>query len=207
MELNELRQMWNRQATYEPAPLSPQHVAHLVAGKSASVITRMRRNAWWEVGSVVYMIIALPFGISYFDNQFIKGYLLVFELLSVAFLYYYYRKLKLLRQMDQIEHDVRGHLQTLILGLRGLLALYMRLSLWLTLVALVAVTAYHTYQFILNYDGATLLVGLGGLLLIMAFAGIVAYRLVFQFTTWYLHKLYGQHLDRLEGYLQELQAE
>lgn len=207
MELNELRQMWNRQTTAEPAPLSEQSVARIVARKSDSEVTRLRRNAWWEVGSIVYVIIALPFGIDYFDNQFIKGYLLTFELLSVAFLYYYYRKFKLLRRMDHVDKDVRGHLQTLITGLRGLLAIYLRLSLWVTIAALIATTSYQAFRLTLKYDGGKLVWGIGSMMVIMFLTGAILYWLMIKFTKWYLHKLYGQHLDRLEGYLHELQAE
>ncbi|QIL77268.1 hypothetical protein [Hymenobacter sp. HDW8] len=207
MELNELRQMWNRQTTAEPAPLSEQSVARIVARKSDSVVTRLRRNAWWEVGSIVYVIIALPFGIDYFDNQFIKGYLLTFELLSVAFLYYYYRKFKLLSRMDHVDKDVRGHLQALITGLRGLLAIYLRLSLWVTIAALIATTSYQAFRLTLKYDGGKLVWGIGSMMVIMFLTGAILYWLMIKFTKWYLHKLYGQHLDRLEGYLHELQAE
>lgn len=209
MELNELRHMWNRQATDEPAPLTEQKVARMVASKSKSIITRLRRNAWWEVGSVVYVIIALPFGINYVDSQFLKGYLLVFELLSVAFLYYYYRKFRLLRQMDQVEKDVREHLQTLILGFRELLTIYLRLTLWVTVIALIAVTAHNAFGLTLKHDGGKLSWSwsIGLMVLVMFFAGSILYWLMLKFTKWYLQKLYGQHLDRLESYLQELQAE
>ncbi|GAB2473835.1 hypothetical protein GCM10011375_25300 [Hymenobacter qilianensis] len=207
MELNELRQMWNRHATDEPTPLSAHSVARMVARKSDSVVTRLRRNAWWEVGSIVYVIIALPFGIDYFNNQFIKGYLLTFELLSVAFLYYYYRKFKLLRRMDHVDKDVRGHLQTLILGLRGLLTIYLRLSLWVTIAAIIATTSYRAYRLTLKYDGGELFWSIGLTVIIMFLTGTVLYWLMIKFTKWYLQKLYGQHLDRLEGYLHELQAE
>jgi hypothetical protein len=207
MELNELRELWSRQTTDEPAPLSGQNVAHMVARKSGGVITRLRRNAWWEVGSIVYVIIALPFGIKYFNDQFLKGYLLAFELLSVAFLYYYYRKFKLLRRMGQVEKDVRGHLQTLILGLRGLLAIYLRLTVWVTIVALAAVTADRAFRLTMKYDGGKLFESIGLLLLVMFFVGSILYWLMLKFTRWYLQKLYGQHLDRLEGYLKELQVD
>jgi hypothetical protein len=179
----------------------------MVARKSGGVITRLRRNAWWEVGCIVYVIIALPFGIRYFNDQFMKGYLLVFEVLSVAFLYYYYRKFKLLRRMDQVEKDVRGHLEALIAGLRGLLTIYLRLTLWVTIVALVAVTFNRAFRLSLKYDGEKLFSSIGVMLLIMFFAGAILYWLMLKFTKWYLHKLYGQHLDRLENYLHELQGE
>jgi hypothetical protein len=206
MELNELRQLWSHQAKDELAPLSEQGVARMVARKSDSVVTKLRRNAWWEVGFQASVILSLPFLIYYAANAFIRWYLIAFEVFSLAFCYYYYCTFRLLRRMEDVETDLRGHLQALISGLRGLLALYLRLTLWVAAIVSVVLTSYRAYKLSQKYGGEELLLHLGLLIIIVLFAGAILYVALAKFTKWYLQKLYGQHLDRLESYLKELQA-
>jgi len=207
MELNELRQLWNRQATDEPAPLSEQGIARMVARKSDNVVTRLRRNAWWEVRFQVVVILSLPFAIYYATNQFIRWYLIFFEIFSVAFCYYYYYTFMLLRRMEHVEKGLQEHLQALISGLRNLLAIYLRLTICVGAITLVATTSYRAYKLNRKYGGEELITQLGLLIIIMLIVGAILYLVIVRLTKWYLQRIYGQHLDRLEGYLHELQAE
>ena len=211
MELDEFRRRW--QQTPPTADLTETSLKQLLKHRSTSLVEKMRRNARLEAGLTVLVIMLLPAYIVYTDIvyadklplQLWGKFMLV---LAVGMLYYYYLKLGLLQRMAHAETQVRQHLSQLCAGLRQLLRFYYRLTLatgpFVLLMGLCfAVSKEYAHSrltpgYVVDWEAlgimaAVMLVG-GALLQVGTVYG----------TRWYLQRLYGQHLDRLEASLREL---
>lgn len=203
MELDDLRRQWQQpEILAQPLP----DVVALLNHRSANLADKMRRNALLEASLTVLLVVAVPF-VPLHPSPGTPLPLLVamrvlLVLLLLALVYYYYQMLRLLRRLVQPEVQVRTHLAALCVGLRQLLRFYYRLSLF-TVPAVVALMigfqmgrelAHKTHHWgkLGIFAGSLLLLGM--LLQVAMVYG----------TRWWVQRLYGQHLDRLEGQLREL---
>jgi hypothetical protein len=166
----------------------------------------MRRNAWFETVFTALVAAALPFYIAFRDSAFHRMYGVAMLLLSVIMLYYFYRQLQLLGRMARAEVHVRAHLLELSAGLRKLLRFYYRLTLATTPLAMLLVLGFFTGKELARTGDFR-----WGLMATVAaaflmFGAVLQVGMVYG-TRWYLQRLYGQHLDRLEASLRELSEE
>jgi hypothetical protein len=121
-------------------------------------------------------------------------------LLALVCIFYFHRKLGLLRRMSDPASDLRAHLLRLTTGLRSLIRFYYRLTLaMIPLVCLLmgVMTLTSTTKAVTP----TKIWVIGALLAVLC---VVLYLPTAHTTKRYLHWLYGQHLDRLENQLREL---
>jgi hypothetical protein len=205
MELDDLRRQW-QQPESAPPPVSTLELGNLLAQRSTGLIEKMRRNAWFETVFTALVAAALPFYIAFRSSAFHRMYGVAMLLLAVIMLYYFYRQLQLLGRMARAEVHVRAHLVELSAGLRKLLRFYYRLTLATTPLALLLVLGFFTgkelartgdFRWGLMASMAATFLVLGAVLQVGMVYG----------TRWYLQRLYGQHLDRLEASLHELREE
>ena len=202
MELDDLRRRW-QQPDPAPSPLDPAVLNRLLAQRSDGLIEKMRRNARLEMAFSALMAVAAPVLLRFADTFLLRVQWVSLFLLALVMLGYYVRKLKLLRQLTQPDADVRAHLQRLAAGLRRLLRFNYRLTVAVAPAALLVVYEVVVSQEMTKPGGfrTGLMLVLGGVLLI---SGLVLTWAVKRFARWYLQRLYGQHLDRLEASLREL---
>ena len=196
MELDDLRGQWRQ------APVPPTDLARLLGKAPLGLIDRMRRNVWAE-------IIAAPFAallplLVLSDATFRWLYLGVMAVLTGIMAVYYGRQLRLLRQMEQAETSIKGHLQVLCAGLRQLLHFYYRLTIWTGPTTLLLVLGYYLGKELRRPTGPHWL-AMGIVTGVVLVLGVAFQFGIIRFTHWYLQRLYGQHLDRLEGQLRELE--
>ena len=205
MELDDLRQRWQQAAPTEAPFLQKPAFDEQLARQYQSPIAKMRRNAWLEIG-VVLVCLAGSIGAAVATND---SYYLVMAtwiaLICLASGFYFRRKLAVLRNLGEAgSGTVREHIRQQLDSLRSLVRLYYRATLWsvpLSLgIALIAV-AIRLGQ---PLHGPKAWIGLsilGGFFLVF---GAVVFFSTRQLTQVWLQKLYGQHLDRLESSLREL---
>ncbi|MCB2379747.1 hypothetical protein LGH70_19280 [Hymenobacter sp. BT635] len=205
MELDDLRRHW-QQPEPQPTALPEPALQELLSRQSGSLVASMRRNARAELTFTVLVMLGLGYFLLQPQKGFYQMYAVFMLLLSVATLYYFYRKLRLLRQMDCVEDNVQGHLQHLTASLRQLLAFYYRLTLLSGPLALLLLLGYDVGRelarpeaFRWNLMGlkAAAFLVFGAVLQVVAVYG----------TRWYMQRLYGQHLDRLEAASRDLEEE
>lgn len=204
MELDDLRRQWHQPEPMAPAALTASQLHALLARQRGGLVAKMRRNVHWDTGlavaiSLLALAAVLP-GAGTAPTLLFAG---VLALLVLLILYFYYRMLAVLRQMDETTGSVRSHLLLLGTGLRRLLRFYYYLSL-----AAAPLMLCLLYGFVVgrelaragNFRGS-LLLGVGTALLVL---GAVLQVAVVRGSRWWVHRLYGQHLDRLEANLREL---
>ena len=203
MELDDLRRQWQQPET-TPPPVSSAELGAMLAHRAGGLVEKMRRNTWYETIFTLAMVAAVPFYAWCNWGEAMSMLLAATMLLiSVLLLVNYYRQLQLLRRMEQAEAQVRMHLATLCAGLRQQLNFYYRLTIATAPYVMVMLLSFHIgkelahpgafhWKFILGLTASYVVLG-----------AIVQVAMVYS-TRWYLQRLYGQHLDRLEVSLREL---
>ncbi|MVN79012.1 hypothetical protein GO988_21995 [Hymenobacter sp. HMF4947] len=203
MELDDLRRQWQQpQSAPTPTPLTSAELTQLVARQSGSIVEQLRRNARIELAvnySLLVASLALAALASVLWVRLFGGLL---ALVALVCIYYFYRKLSVLRSMDDPAGDLRAHLVRITGGLRTLIRFYYRLTLAMIPVTSVLLGALALLGLLGNFTPTPS--RLAWLLILLVGQAAVLYWPASRGTTWYLQRLYGQHLDRLERQLQEL---
>ncbi|MCI1188928.1 hypothetical protein MON38_16010 [Hymenobacter sp. DH14] len=176
----------------------------MLAHNAGGLVEKMRRNTWYEVVFTLGIVVVVPF---YAWHSWGKAMELMLAasmlLVSSILLINYYQQLQLLRRMGQPDIQVRAHLVALCAGLRQRLRFYYRFTLATLPYMLLMLWAFHVgkelahpgafhWKFILVLAAAYVVLG-----------AIVQVAIIY-LTRWYLQRLYGQHLDRFEANLREL---
>ena len=205
MELDDLRRHWQQAEPAGVPPVNAAQLNRLLKGHSDGLVEKMRRSTWFEIAGSLLLMLVAPLLLLRVGSGLIifRAYTVLLEVLAIGLLYHYYKQMGLLQRMTQADTAVRTHLGALCEGLRQLLRFYYRitlatlpLTLLLNLGYVVGRELAHTGSFrwaLVGFMG-------GGMLLAVGLAQLA----VAPITRWYLQRLYGQHLDRLEASLREL---
>ena len=204
MELDDLRRQWQQP---QPPGAAFDHVQlEALLKKRPGLVEKMRRNARVEMALTAGLLAAVCWYCFRAEKliEIVGGYFLL--LLGLGQLYYYYHKLGVLRRMATVEGHVRNHLHKLCTEMRGLLRFFYRVTLAAGPLGLFLGFCYGFGKQLARPDGVRLayLFWEGGALLV--FGALLQVAVVYG-TRWYLQRLYGQHLDRLEASLRELSDE
>lgn len=203
MEIEDLKDIWKKHS--EAFKLKDEtELASMLKGKSTSIVTRLKRNVWFELsftflGGIGLLAYALTLPGSYFKWTSVS-ILAIFGLYT----FYYFKKLRLLNRFDPGNENIKNNIERLIHDLHGYLKFYKRsysilYPVFFFLGLLFAAFEYGAEAFfdkLIRPEVFMILVP-GAVLFFVGSAWL---------TTWYLKKLYGNHLEKLEGLLKELQT-
>ncbi|HEU5145991.1 MAG TPA: hypothetical protein VFT90_04715 [Chryseosolibacter sp.] len=202
MEIEDLKDIWKKQsAGFKPK--DERELADMLKGRSTSIVTRLKRNVWFELiftclgglALLIYALTSLTGSLKWTSISII----VLFAMYSL----YYIKKLRLLNAFETGNDDLKSNLKRLIENLRGYLKFYKR-----------SYSVLYPAYFVLGLSFTAIEHGASGFLQRMAQPEILITLLLgailfFIFstwlTTWYLNKLYGNHLKKLESLLEELQ--
>jgi len=202
MELDDLRQRWQEPTAPEPTGFNSNVLAQLLARRPTGIVDVLRRNTKKEaVQTVVAVVLAVALILRL--NYSTSGKLVASVLLGAMLgqLYYYYYKLKMLHQLNEaLTQNLRASLHQQLASLRALVHRYRLASLVALPVGLVMGELLVIDKLANTHPLSHSLLAMGILLLV----GGVLYWPAAWFVNWYVQRLYGQHLDRLESILREL---
>ncbi|WBA41996.1 hypothetical protein [Hymenobacter canadensis] len=205
MELDDFRRQWKQPVAADfPADLlDADALTQLLARGPSNPVSKMQRNARVEMALTAGLML-LPFAAMRLNKPVTVFWAVLMLLLGAGQLYYYYYKLGVLRRMATVEGNVRDHLRKLCLELRRLLRFLYRVTLVTGPVTLALLFGSEVYQEMGRPGGArvALLAIVAGVLVVLGFLLQLA---LIRGTRLYLQRLYGQHLDRLEASLRELE--
>jgi hypothetical protein len=203
LELDDLRRQWQQPETTLP-PVSPAELGGILSHHTGGLVEKMRRNTWYEVVFTLLIVAVVPF---YAGRSWGKALELMLAasmlLVSAILLVNYYRQLQLLRRMGQPDIQVRAHLVALCAGLRQRLRFYYRLTVGTVPYMLLLLWAFHLGKELAR-PGAFNWKFIGLLAAAYVVLGAVVQVIIVYATRWYLQRIYGRHLDRLEASLHEL---
>ena len=202
MELEELRNIW-KNSEPEFQPKDEEEIALMLKGRSMSIIDKLKRNVWIELLFTVAVSILLLIYASTLETGALKWTSISLLLLFIVYSFYYIKKLTLLNRFSGVNENIRDNIAMLIKNLTDYLKFYKRsyailYPIYFCLGILFSVLERGTEKYIEFLSRPT------NLLFHLAIA------LLFFFTStwlasWYLRKLYGNHLDKLKDLLNELQ--
>lgn len=211
MELESLKYIWQQQETPPAREPDREEWRALLQKKSEGPVSRMRRNLRKE--AIVLFLSYMPVILLYwfdFDRRLTAISWTYVGLLAV-FGIYFYSKDRLLRKMLCVSCEVRSNLQRQVTALKKLVRIY----LWFgtLMVPAVFIFMYRLIHREYPTKGVRLFYGSGhhpywwaNSTLWLVLLGVFTIGLYF-LNTWYVNRLYGQHIKKLQDLLQEMDAE
>jgi hypothetical protein len=201
MELEELKSIWkNSEPGFQPK--NETEIASMLTGRSLSIIDKLKRSVWFELiftlvvsGGLLIYAITLPPGA-------LKWASISILIIFVVYTFYYVKKLILLNRFDPANENIQGNLVALIDNLSGYLKFYKRsytllYPIFFCLFLLFVGFERGAEKFFENLTKPGTIVYLAGMAAFYFF-------LATWFTNWYLRKLYGNHLEKLKGLLNDI---
>lgn len=201
MEIEDLKEIWKKQSEGF-TPKNEAELAMMLKGRSTSIVTRLKRNVWFEliftfIGGLALLAYALTLPGGYLKWTSI-AILIVFAVSPV----YYLKKLRLLNRFDPTHENLKENLRKLVGELEGYLKFYKRsysvlYPVFFVLGLLFTAIEHGAASFLHKVTRPDVyLILLPGAALFFVFSTWL--------TSWYLKKLYGNHLEKLEGLFREL---
>ena len=209
MELESLKYIWHTLETPPAQTPGWQDLAALLEKRSRGPVARMRRNLVAE--TILMFVTYTPAVLCYllaFDGR-LSAISWLFALLAAAFFGYYYRKYRLLKEMECVTCQVKSNLARQVKTLKKYVRFY-----------LLAGTAMIPVSYLLSYAiirwkrpaGRSLYLRLHPipwwgnpvfwLILIVPLTIGIYYA-----NAWYINRLYGRHIKKLQELLHEMETE
>ncbi|OON65906.1 hypothetical protein [Hymenobacter sp. CRA2] len=177
----------------------------ILSQPSGNPLWRIRRNARWEAAVALLCLPIAATVILLVRDTYTRAMALWLALICLSSLYYLYQKRQVLGQLQPTAGALRQQLEQQVGSLRRLVQVYYRATMLSLFGSFGIGFVMQVLKFGHTAHGAKLALMIGVLAVAYAFLVWLGYRALRDFTRWYLQRLYGQHLDRLEGYLRDLQ--
>lgn len=202
MELEQLKTIWKE----EVAPAPEGRLEELLRQRSRSPIAKMKRNLRFEV---VLVLVTYAWAVWYYLQNFKGGMLAIAVLLFacwIFFMWYYIRKMQLLRQMECVTCEIKSNLQHQLTQLQSYIRFYVKAGTWLFPTVMVLTGLIIAFS---NPVGAasTMFDSTSDFLLFLGILVGIALLLtvpVYFVNKWYVRWLYGQHVDKLQNIVNEI---
>ncbi|MCU0398351.1 MAG: hypothetical protein MUC73_09640 [Cyclobacteriaceae bacterium] len=200
-ELDDLKSIWKQQKPFEAK--NEEEIALMLKGRSKDLITKLKRNVWFELILTMVCIAGLGFYGFTLRPGALMWTILALLVFLVSYSFYYVKKIILLNEYDSSATDLKSNLQQLIERLEIYLKFYKRsyailYPVFFALGILFGALETGFDQYIQKFKSPTYVMAFL-LLTIVFMVGI------YTITNWYLKKLYGNYIDKLKSLLKELQ--
>jgi Ca2+/Na+ antiporter len=197
MELDNLKEAWKGH-TVKNAADSNEQILSMLHKKSQRPIAKMKRNLFRELVTVIVLYTACILYYVISDGGKFWEVALMLFIIGVLFLFFYYRKNKLLNEMECVACEVKSNLQRQVSTLEKYVRFYFIAGTILTPLS------YFTAGIILlnKTPGITLNTGF---YMFFFGVGVVMTILLYFVNKWYVNKLYGQHVKKLKELLKQME--
>ena len=201
MELDDLKTIW-KQNGLEFHQKGEAEISLMLKSKSMSIISRLKRNVWFELIIAVLSSIALLVYAIGLKNGALKWSSISILLMTLGASVYFVKKLLLLNRFEEMNENLHDTLALLIASLNSYLKFYKNSYAIL----------FPIYFFLALLFGA-LERGPGKYIEFILQTSVIIYLLLFAvlfFVTstwaanWYIKKLYGDHLAKLQELYDDL---
>lgn len=199
MELDNLKSIWKEQETLVPVA-DPERLAWLLQLKSRGPIARMRRNL--RIEALLMVITYIPSILLYLDLFDGRLWLISVFLFAVLCFYgvYYYLKDRLLTRMQCVTCEVRSNLAGQLKSLRK----YIRVYLWSAILVLLMamLVAYAVVRYAMQVKGIAIHWWFQPPVLLGVMLPLTVW--LYYVKKWYVNKLYGRHIEKLDAMVREM---
>jgi len=200
MELDDLKNIWQSKPF---TPKDEEEIAAMLKGKSNSIIAKLKRNIWFELLLTVAAGCVLVYRIALSHDGHLRWILASFVSLFLLYIIYYIKKINLLSRYEGSHGNIKMNLYHLIQDLTTYIRFYKKSYTFLypfyfVLILTVVVIDRGMTDFIdsLKHPKTIII-----LLLTLSFTIVGS----LWFTSWYLKKLYGNHLQKLRELLTDIE--
>jgi hypothetical protein len=203
MELDELKNIWKK-TDVDFHPKAEAELASMLKGNSKSIVAKLKRSVWLElIFTLVAGILLLVYALM-LPSGALKWYSVSFLLIFVTYLFYYIKKLMLLNRFIGTEGNLKANLEKLIESLTQYLRFYKRsyavlYPVYSCLMLVFMAIEQGFYEFI------NVLIKPRTMAYLLVLTGVFFFCSTW-FVNWLLKKLYGRHLEKLKGLLNELNS-
>jgi hypothetical protein len=211
MELDEFKEILNQQLATDHLYRSEADIAELLTKKANSVIGKIRKSLWFEIFSCI--LIVMVFGYLGFYSKYtsMNIYFSVFTILFIPFTVILLYLLKKINQLNTNNLSIKNNLQSIVQILEEFMKRYFQFTMALIPICFV-------FAFLLGYNEKQPIDSIDHLIakykpsisLITIFTFVYMTSLtvgIYYFTKWYLKKLYGNYVNELKIYINELKEE
>jgi 4-hydroxybenzoate polyprenyltransferase len=205
MELEQLKDLWQK----EPTPVNKQdeYLRSLLNKRSNSPIAKMKRNLRLELIAVIVLYgLSIVYYMFAFEGKMVvlSWFMLV---IAVLFIVYYYRKNKLLKEMQCVSCQVKSNLKLQLKTLEKYVRFYLIAGNVLFPLSMVVVGYVTLIVFPGQVNpGATLFnspdVQRVGISYVVVMSVLSVF--IFFLNKMYVNRLYGRHIKRLKDILAEM---
>jgi Ca2+/Na+ antiporter len=202
MELDNLKDLW-RNLKEDDHRDDDEQIIKILHKKSQSPIAKMKRNLSIELMAV---IILYSFAIWYFlqaSGSLYQEVALVLFGVAILFIFYYYKKNRLLGQMQCVTCEVRSNLQKQLTTLEKYVQFYFVGGIIVTPIAYFV----PGIVVLLKYPDRNIAAGFteSAEYFVFIVIGILLTIGSYFLNKWYLKKLYGQHIKKLKELLLQME--
>jgi len=209
MDLDQLKEVWQNQEQPFSTAGDDKKLAGLLTRQSNSSVTRMKRNLLTELVILVICFgsVAVYYFLAFKGNLAEVAWMYIF--LTLVFGYYYYRKNKLLNEMQCSSCHVRSNLERQVSTLEKYVHTYMLagtymvpvLLLFLGWIFYLKVPSAVPKNIFFHSPAYPWWQTLSAWVMLAVVLTIPVYFL----NRWYIHRLYGRHILRLKKILSDME--
>lgn len=191
MELDDLKHIWQNAGEESQPSMDAEALLRLSKQRSQNIIERLVRNIWYELVVSIFVVIAWFYYTLFYAEEHWRIGGLTMGIFMIASLGFYLWGLFRLKSISMADISLKESLTQLIKQFK----LYIKAYTWLNILLIPFA----------NFLGAYLIFSpLEDGIKTSAMIAVGMAPLMWWLMRWYINRLYGQHLTRLEGILQEL---
>ncbi|MDI9878273.1 hypothetical protein [Flectobacillus longus] len=191
MELDDLKHIWQNAGEESQPSMDAEALLRLTKQSSQNIIERLVRNIWYELVVSIFVVIAWFYYTLFYAEEHWRIGGLTMGIFMIASLGFYLLGLFRLKSISMADISLKESLTLLIKQFK----LYLKAYTWLNILLIPFA----------NFLGAYLILSpLEDGIKTSAMVAVGMAPLMWWLMRWYINRLYGQHLTRLESILQEL---
>jgi hypothetical protein len=208
MELDEFKDILNQQLATDHLYRSEADIAALLRKKAHSIIVKIKKSLWFEIFSCI--VIMLLFGYLGLSSKYssMNIYFSAFTLVFVPFTIILFYLLKKINRLNTNSLSVKNNLQSIVSILEEFMKRYFQFTM-------VLIPICFVFAFFLGYTEKQPIEPIDQIILkykpsysfitIFTFVYMTSLTVgIYYFTKWYLKKLYGNYVNELKIYINEL---
>jgi branched-subunit amino acid transport protein AzlD len=222
MELDSLKDIWKNLDEEDLQPAREVPILSMLQKRSQSTISRLKRNLNRELIAVIVIYsLTIWYIITY--QKLYSELAVLLALVGGAFLFYYYRKNKLLKQMQCVACEVRSNLKQQLVTLEKYVRFYFVAGTILTPLAYFAagvIILFNAHDFnaglndvpmeaqtsVSQIPVVTHISNHRFFILFISIGAVVTVGSYFV-NRWLINKMYGQHIQKLKELLYQMEEE
>ena len=216
MELDSLKDIWKNLDEQDLRSGSDVSITSMLHKRSKSPVAKMKRNLYWEMAAlVVFYSAAIWYYIIGWQGRYWEVALLLF-LVGVFALFYYFRKSKLLKDMQCVACEVKSNLKRQLVTLEKYVNFYFVSSILITPIAYFVAglivffkTPQNPGEVNFRGGGDSVLQASEQLptqsLITFITIGVILTIGVYFFSRWAIDRLYGQHIKKLKELVEQME--